>query len=61
MGATTKAERGTGLHEQRSLEGWTVAKEPRWSKEGLKEHIIELVVVDDQVSETSDVHLCNKS
>ena len=36
---------------QGSLEEWTVAKAPQWSKEGLMEHIVELVVVDDQVRE----------
>ena len=31
------------------LEGWPVAKVPQWSRQGLMEHIVKLVVVDDQV------------
>jgi hypothetical protein len=52
MSSVVKAPEGTRLQEQSSLEGWTVAKEPQWSKQGLMEHIIELVVVDDQVRDT---------
>ncbi|KAN0130476.1 Ribonuclease H-like domain containing protein [Lactarius tabidus] len=48
MSSVAKAPEGTRLQEQSSLEGWTVAKESQWSKQGLMEHIIELVVVDNQ-------------
>jgi hypothetical protein len=51
MSAVTKT--GEGIKEQGSLEGWTIPKAPLWSKEGLMEHIIELVVVDDQVRQQS--------
>ena len=47
MSAVTKT--GEGIMKQGSLEGWTIPKAPLWSKEGLIEHIIEMVVVDDQV------------
>jgi hypothetical protein len=52
MSEVTKAEGPEGggkLKEQRTLEDWTVAKVPQWTKAGLMEHIVELVVVDDQV------------
>ncbi len=49
MRVVTEAAAGTKTQEQGTLEGWTVAKVPQWSREGLTEHIIELVVVDDQV------------
>lgn len=48
MKAVTEAAGGKA-QEQGTLEGWTVAKMPQWTKEGLMEHIVELVVVDDQV------------
>ena len=51
MSAVTKT--GEGIKEQGSLEGWTILKAPLWLKEGLMEHIIELVVVDDQVRQQS--------
>jgi len=51
MSAVTKT--GEGIKEQGSLEGWTIPKAPLWLKEGLMEHIIELVVVDDQVRQRS--------
>ena len=51
MSAVTKT--GEEIKEQESLEGWTILKAPLWSKEGLMEHIIELVVVDDQVRQQS--------
>jgi hypothetical protein len=50
MSEVTEAEGGGKLKEQRTLDDWTVAKVPQWSKAGLMEHIVELVVVDDQVS-----------
>jgi hypothetical protein len=46
---TEAAEGGKKLQEQKTLDGWPVAKVPQWSREGLMEHIVELVVVDDQV------------
>jgi hypothetical protein len=46
-----------GLLQQGSLEGWTVTKPPQWSKQGLMEHIIELVVVDDQVREVNFIYV----
>jgi hypothetical protein len=49
MRAVTEAEGETKPQEQKTLEGWTVAKVPQWSRDGLMEHIVELVVVDDQV------------
>jgi hypothetical protein len=49
MSAMTEAAGGGKLQEQKTLEDWTVTKVPQWSKEGLMEHIVELVVVDDQV------------
>ena len=49
MNAVTEVAGGGKLREQKTLEDWTVAKVPQWSKEGLMEHIVELVVVDDQV------------
>lgn len=48
---------GEGIKGQRSLEGWTVTKVPLWSKEGLMEHIIELVVVDDQVRHATFIYV----
>ena len=45
----TEEAGGKKLQEQKTLEDWTVAKVPQWSKDGLMEHIVELVVVDDQV------------
>jgi hypothetical protein len=56
MVAVTEEEEGKKPKDQMTLEGWTVAKVPQWSREGLMEHIVELVVVDDQVR-----NLCNKS
>jgi hypothetical protein len=53
----TAAEEWTKPQEQRTLEGWAVTKVPQWTKEGLMEHIVKLVVVDDQVRRA--VHLCN--
>ena len=47
----TKAGEGTKTLGQGSLEEWAAGKAPRWLKEGLMEHIVELVVVDDQVRE----------
>ena len=49
MKSVTKEAQGTRLQDQKLLEGWTVSKVSQWSKEGLKEHLIELMVVDDQV------------
>jgi hypothetical protein len=49
MMAVTEAVEETKPQGQKTLEGWTVAKVPQWSRDGLMEHIIELVVVDDQV------------
>ena len=49
MKSVTKEAQGTRLQDQKSLEGWTISKVSQWSKEGLKEHLIGLVVVDDQV------------
>ena len=49
MEAVTVAAGGGKLQAQRTLEDFTVAKVPQWTKDGLMEHIIELVVVDDQV------------
>jgi hypothetical protein len=43
--------------QQGSLEGWTVAKVPQWSKRGLMEHIVELVVVDNQVREVKSLYV----
>jgi hypothetical protein len=61
VSAVTKTREGTKTLEQGSLEEWTVGKAPQlapqWSKDGLMEHIIELVVVDDQVSETSEAFI----
>ena len=47
----------TGPSPQGSLEGWTVAKTPQWSKRGLMEHIVKLVVVDDQVREAKSIYV----
>lgn len=49
MKAVAEAAADNKPKEQGTLEGWTVAKVPQWTKEGLMEHIVELVVVDDQV------------
>jgi hypothetical protein len=49
MIVVTAAEEGKKPQEQRTLEGWAVTKVPQWTKEGLMEHIVKLVVVDDQV------------
>jgi hypothetical protein len=49
MEAVTMAAGGGKLQAQRTLEDFTVAKVPQWTKDGLMEHIVELVVVDDQV------------
>ena len=57
MLAVTKPAEGTKPDEQRTLEGWTVAKVPAWSKEGLMEHIVELVVVDDQVRKAKIIYV----
>jgi hypothetical protein len=48
-----QAVEGKKPAEQRTLEGWAVAKVPQWSREGLMDHIVELVVVDDQVRKAS--------
>ena len=48
-GGRDSGSRGGKLQAQRTLEDFTVAKVPQWTKDGLMEHIIELVVVDDQV------------
>jgi hypothetical protein len=47
MNSVTKT--GEDIKGQRSLEGWAVTKVPLWSKAGLMDHLIKLVVVDDQV------------
>lgn len=57
MSQVTEEEGGGKLKKQKTLEDWTVAKVPQWSKAGLMEHIVELVVVDDQVRTVR--HLCN--
>ena len=49
LSAVKRAEQGTIPQGQGSLEEWTAKKIPKWSKDGLMEHIVELVVVDDQV------------
>ncbi|KAN0139585.1 hypothetical protein V8E53_002614 [Lactarius tabidus] len=51
---TAMTNTGEGIKEQGTLKGWNTAnaKVPLWSKEGLMEHIVELVVVDDQPSNT---------
>jgi hypothetical protein len=56
MKVAAEAAAGTKAKEQGTLEGWTVAKEPQWSREGLMEHIVELVVVDDQVRNAKAVY-----
>jgi hypothetical protein len=49
LGLVTKVK-GTTAMAQGSLEEWAAGKAaPQWSKEGLMEHIVELVMVDDQV------------
>ncbi|KAF8256624.1 hypothetical protein EI94DRAFT_1710730 [Lactarius quietus] len=48
MSTVMKAGKGAETQKQESLEKWTVDKVPLWSKVGLMEYIIELVVVDDQ-------------
>lgn len=53
MSDVKEAAEGKKPPEQRTLEGWTVAKVPQWTKEGLMEHIVALVVVDDQVRKAS--------
>lgn len=45
----TADKEGSGLLQQVSLEEWTVTKAPQWLKKGLMEHIVELIMVDDQV------------
>lgn len=49
MKSVTKEAEGTRPQDQKSLEGWTITKVSQWSKQGLKKHLIKLVVVDDQV------------
>ena len=49
MTAVTEAAKGKKTQGQKMLEEWPVAKVPQWSRQGLMEHFIELVVVDDQV------------
>ena len=49
MREVTKIVKGTKLQEQTTIKGWTVTKVPQWTRDGLMEHIVELVVVDDQV------------
>ncbi|KAH9030064.1 hypothetical protein EDB84DRAFT_1439189, partial [Lactarius hengduanensis] len=48
VSAVREPTTGSKSQEQGTLEGWTAVKVPQWSKEGLMEHIVELVVVDDQ-------------
>ncbi|KAN0138441.1 Ribonuclease H-like domain containing protein [Lactarius tabidus] len=48
MSNVMKPGEGAETQKQESLEKWTVTKVPQWSKAGLMEHIVELVVVDDQ-------------
>jgi hypothetical protein len=57
MDATTKTEEVTKPLEQRMIKGWTVTKVPMWSREGLMEHIVELVVVDDQVRKVKFIYV----
>jgi hypothetical protein len=57
MSAMMKGADKKRPQEQRSLEGWTVAKEPQWSKWGLMEHIVDLVVVDDQVRHATFIYV----
>jgi hypothetical protein len=49
MSNVMKPGEGAETQKQELLEKWTVAKVPQWLKAGLMEHIVELVVVDDQV------------
>jgi hypothetical protein len=49
MSNVMKPGEGAETQKQESLEKWTVAKVPQWLKAGLMEHIVELVVVDNQV------------
>jgi hypothetical protein len=49
MRKVAESEHKKNPQEQTMMDGWTVTKAPQWSREGLMEHIIELVVVDDQV------------
>lgn len=53
MGLVTTVK-GTTTMVQGSLEEWAAGKAvaPQWSKEGLMEHIVELVVADDQVRQS---------
>ena len=48
MKSVTKEAEGTRTQNQKSLECWTITKVSQRSNKGLKEHLIELVVVDDQ-------------
>jgi hypothetical protein len=57
ISATTKAGEGIKAQEQGSLEEWTVATAPKWLKDGLMEHIVELVVVDDQVRQAKFIYV----
>jgi hypothetical protein len=56
---TAMTNTGEGIKEQGTLEGWNTAntKVPLWSKEGLMEHIIKLVVVDDQVRQMKFIYV----
>jgi hypothetical protein len=56
LSAVTEAAEGSKPQEQRMLEGWAVVKMPQWSRDGLMEHIVELVVVDDQVGNRCEAH-----
>ena len=49
LSAVKWVEQGTITQGQGSLEEWTAQKIPKWSKDGLMEHIVEFVIVDDQV------------
>lgn len=59
MSAVAEAE-GPRPQDQKTLEGWAVAKVPQWTKEGLMEHIVELVVVDDQVRNAKLIYVLLK-
>ncbi|KAH9023204.1 hypothetical protein EDB84DRAFT_1441037 [Lactarius hengduanensis] len=48
MSAVREVTPGTKSQEQGTLEGWSAVKVPQWTKDGLREHIVELVVVNDQ-------------
>jgi hypothetical protein len=60
MSVVTEAVESSKPQEQRTLEGWAAVKTPQWSRDGLMEHIVKLVVVDDQVCNRrkAHFHLC---